>query len=186
MDGRALASGEGQARIALAGARAENDFWRFSLRVYRAPGVADECIDVQERYGIDVNAMLFCAWLAAERATVLTEADLASIREAVSDWHERAVKPLRAARQAMKGLAGVEAIRTRTKGLELEAERIEQSKLFDLANLKWPAKESGIRDAALRGNLALFLRAHGVPSLDPVPALLRAAETEMRRSAARK
>jgi uncharacterized protein (TIGR02444 family) len=51
----------------LLGTQSENDFWRFSLRIYRAPGVADECIAVQERYGIDVNLMLFCAWLAAER-----------------------------------------------------------------------------------------------------------------------
>ncbi len=103
----------------MAAAEPGNDFWRFSLRIYRAHGVADECLAVQERYGIDVNLMLFCAWLAAERGVFLTAEEFATCRAAVHEWHERAVKPLRAARREMKGLSGVEPLRTQVKGLEL-------------------------------------------------------------------
>ena len=42
----------------------DNAFWKFSLAVYAAPGVPEECLAVQERYGVDVNVLLFCAWLA--------------------------------------------------------------------------------------------------------------------------
>jgi uncharacterized protein (TIGR02444 family) len=38
-----------------------NAFWDFSLKVYAAAGVADECILLQDRFGIDVNLLLFCA-----------------------------------------------------------------------------------------------------------------------------
>jgi uncharacterized protein (TIGR02444 family) len=165
----------------LLGTQSENDFWRFSLRIYRAPGVADECIAVQERYGVDVNLMLFCAWLAAERRIAITPGDLAACRAAVHDWHERTVKPLRAARQSMKGLAGVEPLRTQVKALELEAERIEQTSLFEFAGRKWPQARDANPDAALRSNLDIFLRAHDAPGVDIVPALMAAVEKDASR-----
>ncbi len=161
----------------------DNAFWRFSLQIYRAPGAADDCLAVQERYGIDVNLLLFCSWLGAERGVLMTVEDFANCRAAVHEWHERAVKPLRAARREMKGLSGVEPLRTQVKGLELEAERIEQARLFEFALSKWPEASDANRFVALRNNLDLFLRAHGT-SVDMVPALLRAIEAEIRRSAA--
>jgi uncharacterized protein (TIGR02444 family) len=168
----------------LSGPQLDHAFWRFSLRIYRAPGVADECLTVQERYGIDVNLMLFCAWLAAEHGVVLTAEEFANSRAVVREWHERAVKPLRAARQHMKGLADVEPLRTQVKGLELEAERIEQQRLFAFALSKWPKAGDATSAEALRNNLDLFVRAHGAPNVDIVPLLLRAIAADIRRTAA--
>lgn len=168
----------------MSGSHSENDFWRFSLRIYRAPGVADECISVQERHGLDVNLMLFCAWLGAERRIALTQDELAACRAAVAEWHERTVKPLRAARQTMKGLAGVEPLRTQVKGLELEAERVEQSRLFDFAMSKWPQAGQAQPVAAARENLILFLCAHGAAGVEIVPALMAAVEKDAFRNVA--
>lgn len=53
----------------------ENRFWRFSLAVYAAPGVADECLALQERCGIDVNILLFCAWVGGARRILLTPSE---------------------------------------------------------------------------------------------------------------
>ena len=39
-----------------------NPFWRFSLRTYRAPGVQEACLALQDRCGADVNLLLFCGW----------------------------------------------------------------------------------------------------------------------------
>jgi uncharacterized protein (TIGR02444 family) len=167
----------------LSSSQSENDFWRFSLRVYRAPGVADECIAVQDRYAVDVNVMLFCAWVGAERGRAMTQDELASCRAAVGEWHESTVKPLRAARQTMKGLPGVEPLRTQVKGLELEAERIEQTMLFELARLNWPATGDMDSADAARANVELFLRAHSARGLEVVPALMAAVEKEASRSA---
>ena len=39
--------------------------WDFSLRVYRAPGVSDWCLALQDGHGADVNILLWAAWLGA-------------------------------------------------------------------------------------------------------------------------
>jgi len=168
----------------LAGTESENDFWCFSLRVYCAPGVEDECLAVQERYGVNVNAMLLCAWLAVERRIALTPSDIEQCRDATAEWNERAVKPLRAVRRAMKGLAGAEAMRERVKGLELEAEQTEQAALYEFAAYTWPGPGNANPSEALCSNIDFFLRAHGAQGADIVPTLLRTVEGEIRRSAA--
>ncbi|MBI2748346.1 MAG: TIGR02444 family protein [Burkholderiales bacterium] len=38
-------------------------FWRFSLRTYRAPGVAKACLALQNSCGADVNLLLYGCWL---------------------------------------------------------------------------------------------------------------------------
>jgi uncharacterized protein (TIGR02444 family) len=136
---------------------------------------------VQERYDVDVNAMLLCAWLAAERRITLTPAEIEECRAATADWNERAVKPLRAARRAMKGLAGGESIRKRVKELELEAEQTEQAALYEFADGTWPRAGDANPSEALRSNIELFLHAHGAPGADIVPTLMRTVEAEIRR-----
>src|SRR5260221_13755017 len=44
--------------------------WRFSLRFYRRPGVADACIALQDGCGGDVNILLFFLWLPLPRRCV--------------------------------------------------------------------------------------------------------------------
>ncbi len=46
---------------------AGQDFWDFSLAIYRQPGVPEECLALQERLGADVNLLLLCAYLGAKR-----------------------------------------------------------------------------------------------------------------------
>jgi uncharacterized protein (TIGR02444 family) len=162
----------------------DHPFWQFSLRIYCAPGVEDDCLAVQERHGVNVNAMLLCAWLAAERRIALTPSEIEQCRDATAEWNERAVKPLRTARRAMKDLAGCEAMRERVKELELKAEQTEQEALYEFAEGMWPRPGDANAGEALRSNLDLFLRAHGAPGADIVPTLLRTVEAEIRRSAA--
>ena len=57
-------------------AQAATALWRFSLAVYGRAGVAPECLDVQERFSVDVNLLLFCAYVGAVEAVVLSEDDL--------------------------------------------------------------------------------------------------------------
>src|SRR5262249_60281859 len=49
-------------------------FWRFSLRFYRQPDVADACIALQDGCGVDVNILLFFLWLATARRRVPPDA----------------------------------------------------------------------------------------------------------------
>jgi uncharacterized protein (TIGR02444 family) len=113
-------------------------FWRFSLRLYRAPGVGDACIALQETSGVDVNLLLFLLWQAKERRA-LTAADVKALDQTIGGWRDTAVIPLRNLRRALKSSPGLvapnaaEAFRTRIKAVELEAERLQQEAIYALA-----------------------------------------------------
>ena len=104
-----------------------------------------------------------CAWLAAARKVALTAQDIDPIGAVVDAWHQSAVKPLRGVRRYMKNVPGgdVAVLRTRVKGAELEAERIEQAMLFAHAEGHWPREGQAALPAALWSNLEAYLRTQG-------------------------
>jgi uncharacterized protein (TIGR02444 family) len=112
-------------------------FWRFSLALYRTPGVPDACLDVQDSCGADVNVLLFALWLASE-GRVLSDAELAGADAAVAPWREEVVRSLRGARRALRAApaafdaGGAAALRDQVKKVELESERLQQEALFAL------------------------------------------------------
>jgi len=77
-------------------------FWNFSLAVYGANAVQDECLNLQDQFGLDVNLVLLCAFLGAVHGVALTFDDIASARQEVQQWHEHVVRPLRATRRHLK------------------------------------------------------------------------------------
>jgi uncharacterized protein (TIGR02444 family) len=161
----------------------DNAFWRFSLRIYAAPGVAAECLAAQDRFGVDVNRLLFVAWLGVARGIVLDEAGLKRIDEAVADWSAGVVRPLRTARRALKqspdiGSRDMQTLRKQIADTELLAEQMEQALLFRLTDdIRQVAAEPGI--AAARGNIATYLAAHGPEAADfAVSSLLSAIASE--------
>jgi uncharacterized protein (TIGR02444 family) len=109
----------------------DNEFWRFSLAVYGQDEVAQECLQLQQALGIDINLLLFCAWLGT-RAIALSKAEVESASSIVAAWHDNVVRPLRGVRQHIKllGRDDFESYRAKIKGMELEAEQIEQAILF--------------------------------------------------------
>jgi len=112
----------------------ENEFWRFSLRVYSQDEVAKECLSLQEvLLGLDVNILLFCAWLGT-RSIVLSRELIETACQVTASWQDNIVGPLRRVRQHLKTQGDTFAsLRTRIKALELEAEQIEQAMLFAYA-----------------------------------------------------
>jgi uncharacterized protein (TIGR02444 family) len=109
----------------------DNEFWRFSLAVYGQAEVAQECLKLQQALGVDVNLLLFCAWLGA-RSMVLSGAEIETASRIVAAWHENVVRPLRGVRQQIKLLdrTDFEIFRAKVKSIELEAEQVEQAILF--------------------------------------------------------
>jgi uncharacterized protein (TIGR02444 family) len=140
-------------------------FWRFSLGVYRRPGVPDACLALQDEGGADVNVVLFLLWLAM-RGRATSPSDIDEILECVEPWRRRVVAPLREARRASKtpprgfDAAAVSAFRNTVKRVELESERLQQDALF-----RWRPLEalSGPVAAgeALAGNLDSYEAALG-------------------------
>ena len=78
-------------------------FWIFSLKVHDNEGVPGACIALQERRGIDVNLLLFCAWIGESGRGVLTESELEAAQTAVEVWNCDIVCALRVLRNRLKG-----------------------------------------------------------------------------------
>ena len=120
------------ARESIAGGlQYDNEFWRFSLAVYERNEVAQECLALQDALGIDINLLLFCAWVGAQ-GIVLSSENIETASKAVAAWHETVVRPLRGVRRQIKALKSgeLEDFRTHVKNIELEAEQIEQAILY--------------------------------------------------------
>ena len=145
-------------------------FWNFSIAVYGASAVQDECLNLQDQLGLDVNLILLCAFLGAGHGVALTPNDIASARQVVGQWNEDIVKPLRTARRHLKTIELRDAdtvkaaaqLLAQVKASELESERIEQLMLEQWANARLAAWPRGkLRDAVV-ANLQALLAAYGV------------------------
>jgi uncharacterized protein (TIGR02444 family) len=140
-------------------------FWRFSLRLYRQPGVADACIALQDGCGVDVNVLLFLLWLATAKQRVGT-GEVEALCAKAGPWRDEVVAPLRSLRRRLKDGAPLvernlaELFRTRIKAVELEAERLQQEALFALAPSLTATQEPTV-EAAARANVTAYERAAG-------------------------
>jgi uncharacterized protein (TIGR02444 family) len=135
-------------------------FWRFSLRFYRRREVADACIALQEEAGVDVNVLLFLLWHATQKRA-LSPLEVVELERRVAPWRNMTVIPLRTLRQALKSPpalvpgATAELLRTKIKAVELEAERLQQEAMHDLAVPLLGADAPSL-EAAARANIAAY------------------------------
>lgn len=96
----------------------------YALRVYAQPGVAEACLLLQDRAGVDVVVLLHAMYLFAAKGIALDEQALASAEARVGSWRREVTAPLRALRTALKpgfaGLPPTSVEQTRQKILEAE------------------------------------------------------------------
>lgn len=136
-------------------------FWHFSLGFYRRPEVAPACIRLQDEAGVDVNLLFFLLWNASLRRR-LSAADVEAIDRRVADWRQAVIVPLRELRRILKAAPAMiapgasEVFRTRIKGLELEAERLEQETLYEFARSAALGEAAASADEAARANVAAY------------------------------
>jgi uncharacterized protein (TIGR02444 family) len=155
-------------------------FWRFSLRFYRQPEVADACIRLQEEAGVDVNLLLFLLWHASGKRA-LSAAEVAELERQIGPWREMTVVPLRTVRRALKSPpalvapATAELFRTRIKAVELEAERLQQEAMYELARAAPRGREAPSPAEAARANVAAYQAMRGAAFPEPAIATLLAA-----------
>ena len=146
-------------------------FWNFSLLAYREMAVQNECLHLQDQFGLDVNLVLFCAFAGAIQGVTLTPDDVLSAMQAVQKWHEEIVRPLRAARRNLKPFeTGQEALaayaakelRTQVKAAELDSERIEQMVLEQWGIKQLSERSRGHSPDAVIANLKTLLAVHDI------------------------
>jgi uncharacterized protein (TIGR02444 family) len=155
-------------------------FWRFSLGFYRQPGVGDACLRLQDEGGVDVNVLLYLLWHAAlERK--LSRAEVESIEQRIAPWRDQVVKPLRAIRRAIKvpppviEAATAEAYRTKIKAVELEAERLQQEAMYDVAETSQFGEPASSPEEAARANIDAYRALCPHPLPEPAVAAILAA-----------
>lgn len=140
-------------------------FWDFSNAVYMAPGVADECLMLQDEYDVDVNILLFCAYAAVVAGVRLSGQNIRDADAHISALRQSVIIPLRACRRAMKaGIpslhasdhARAEQLRSQVKKIELAAEQFEQERLAAWLAANKPPERGELPDR-LGANLAALL-----------------------------
>lgn len=106
-----------------------SELWDWAVSAYRADGVEDACLHLQDAAGQNVPLLLWAAWAA--RTGRAPDADtLEAACDIARAWQDTAIAPLREVRRSLKGRnpdledADREAVRARVKAVELEAERL--------------------------------------------------------------
>lgn len=147
----------------MAPAPPNNEFCRFSQRVYAAREVSGECLVLQDTGGVNINLLLFCAWLGWIGGISLNDDDIDACHQQIDGWDRGCVRPLRDVRRYLREMSFAEGFRGRIKELELEAEWNEQLLLFEFAQQALlPSRTAGIQEKALRSNLSRLLRRHQI------------------------
>jgi uncharacterized protein (TIGR02444 family) len=124
-----------------------NSFWDYSLASYRVDEVATTCLTLQDTYGVDVNLLLYAAWLAHINRRLSVD-HLSEVDALVTQWRESVVKPLRHLRRQLRGYSHAEGVREELKALELRAEREQQDQMhaFYRRSAELPHEASPMRD----------------------------------------
>jgi uncharacterized protein (TIGR02444 family) len=143
-------------------------FWTFSVALYGRPGVGPACLALQDRFGCDVNLLLFALW-AARCGVALGPEEFARLDAAVAPWRSRVVEPVRALRRQVKAdplgatpeLA--EACRQALLQAELAGERAAQELLARALQMDPPPQDPMDGERA-RANLEGYLAWRGVQS----------------------
>jgi uncharacterized protein (TIGR02444 family) len=153
-------------------------FWDWAVAAYAAPGVAEECLHLQDVHEQAVPLLLWAAW-CAETSRAPDEEAIEGAIDTTRVWADHAVVPLRDLRRALKTRRpdmaddDREAVRAQVKAVELEAERRLMLALEGLA------PESGGKTSPMVELLVRVARAWG--DQIPRPALGHLAEVLARR-----
>lgn len=155
--------------MAEGGLSEDNPFWDFSLEAYARPGLSEACLALQEEFGVDVNMLLFCMWLARQGRT-LDDAAAGRCVAITGPWQNGMVTPLRALRHACRDDGALapepfrESLRQEILRVELHAERIEQELLLDFSAAALTSGSSAAprSPATAERNIATYFAAAGI------------------------
>ncbi len=106
----------------------DNPFWRFAVKTYCSEGVSEILLQVQDQFSVDVNMILYSAWLASENRS-LTSKHASEVENSIELWRNEVIAPIRNLRVSLRSIVGAELIRDDIKKIEIHAEK-EQIKIM--------------------------------------------------------
>lgn len=153
--------------------------WDFSIELYRRPGVAEACLELQDSHGFDVNLLLYCFWYG-DAFGRFDKILLEELLKFSCTWKQGVVQPLRTVRRWMKNQTQLvsanqasqfQSLRERIKSEELSAEKIQQEMLEVISLQATPARiDAG--SAAIEANLVQLLKIYALTANDAIQAKL--------------
>ena len=157
--------------------------WPFSLAVYQDDAVQKECLDLQDRHGIDTNMLLFCAFVGAVHGAIISKHDVRDALSLIGAWNANVVRVLRQVRRELKVFAADPSpiqvaageLRTSVKAAELGAEQIEQAMLETFAVTRLSNWQLAEPASAAAANVRTLLTICGDPTPPELPIKLLAA-----------
>jgi len=159
----------------------KSPFWQFSVKFYAVPGVAEACIALQDQAKVDVNILFYLLWNATQ-GRAFNAADVTEIERRIGPWRDVAVVPVRNIRRALKSPppvvepAAAEALRTRVKAVELEAERLQQEALYGLAETSRLGRPAPSKAEAVQDSISSYQGVIGPFPPEPLATVLSAFE----------
>ena len=120
--------------------------WAFALEFYARPGVADACLTLQNKAGVDVMLLLMVSFAAVKHRRLLTYEEIRALNDVCRPWREQIVWPLRSIRTGLKTgpppapCEETERFRSNIKAVELTAERLQNQLLAKSLPLEPPEK----------------------------------------------
>lgn len=156
---------------------AKSAFWDFSVAFYARSEVAAACLELQDRFGADVNVVLYLLF-AAYHGRLLDTADLERIEALSAPWRQAVVIPLRGVRRVLKSAVGAfepastARLRSEIQRIELAAERLQQEALERLGAQAAPGQPCPDRTDCARRHLELYAARIGAPVDGPIARIL--------------
>jgi uncharacterized protein (TIGR02444 family) len=111
------------------------DAWTGIVALYGKDGVAEMCLEWQERVDLDVPLFLFVAHVAQSGFEIR---NLSELQAWTDQWRREVVVPLRSVRRYLKPIEdvdGAQALRDRVKKEELQAEKLQIEEMVNRADL---------------------------------------------------
>lgn len=146
--------------------RLNTSLWTFTVSLYQQPGVEEECLLLQDRFGVNANLLFLSLYTGSEFGVILTGSDIDAAECAIADWNSQVVKVLRGLRQLLKRSKGlhaqeIESLRTQIKEAELASERIESVMLQEWCGAWLTRLSRAAREAAVDTNFCSVLAHYG-------------------------
>ena len=136
--------------------------WNVITTWYEQRGVTDACLALQDEHGIDIVALLACAW----NASTFGEVDAGLYDLLVEDgWQAGVVQPLRALRRSLAPTnGGSGAVRSAVAAAELEAEREQLRRHLGLIERRRSIEPAHRSESAVVQQLSAIARRTGGPA----------------------
>ena len=109
----------------------DNDFWQFSLLLWKNKTAQEILLKLQDRDHLRVNLLLFSMWLGIEQKDI--HQYILNALETTESWHQKIVTPLRLIRKSLPVELSTATLKPQVQTSELLAEQIEQALLFKSA-----------------------------------------------------